>query len=140
LILLERMPATIGGRPNALVTRFGITPARHSGNVLVVSDTVEAYLRGRGKKFRKEAERCHRIWQKEEAPRFYRATTPEEIARVYSVLEEQQSARHAALGSKYVLDQPAYRAFYERLAMDGSEAELAALFALEARGEIIAAL
>jgi CelD/BcsL family acetyltransferase involved in cellulose biosynthesis len=56
------------------------------------------------------------------------------------VLEEQQSARHAALGSKYVLDQPAYRAFYERLAMDGSEAELAALFAVEAQGEIIATL
>jgi CelD/BcsL family acetyltransferase involved in cellulose biosynthesis len=56
------------------------------------------------------------------------------------VLEEQQSARHAALGSKYVLDEPAYRAFYERLAMDGSDAELAALFAVEAQGEIVAAL
>ena len=92
------------------------------------------------KNFRKEVERCHRLWEKGGAPRFYRATTPEEIARVYSVLEEQQSARHAALGSKYVLDEPAYRAFYERLAMDGSEAELAALFAVEAQGEIIATL
>ena len=67
------------------------------------------------KNFRKEVERCHRLWEKGGAPRFYRATTPEEIARVYSVLEEKQSARHAALGSKYVLDEPAYRAFYELL-------------------------
>ena len=140
LIRLERMPAQIGGRPNPLITRSGITPARHSGNVLVVPDTVEDYVRSRGKKFRKEVERCHRLWEKEGAPRFYRATTPEEIARVYSVLEEQQSARHAALGSKYVLDEPAYRAFYERLAMDGSDAELAALFAVEAQGEIVATL
>ena len=92
------------------------------------------------KNFRKEVERCHRLWEKGGAPRFYRATTPEEIARVYSVLEEKQSPRHAALGSKYVLDEPAYRAFYKRLAMDGSEAELAALFAVEAQGEIIATL
>jgi CelD/BcsL family acetyltransferase involved in cellulose biosynthesis len=140
LIRLERMPEAIGGRVNPLITRAGVTPARHSGNLLVIPDTVEAYLRSRGKKFRKETERCHRVWEKEGAARFFRATTPEEIARVYSVLEEQQAARHASLGSKYVLDKPAYRAFYERLAMDGSEAELAALFALESKGEIVAAL
>jgi hypothetical protein len=47
------------------------------------------YVRSRGRKFRKEVQRCHRLWEKEGAPHFYRATTPEEIARVYSVLEEQ---------------------------------------------------
>lgn len=140
LLRLERMPASIGGQPNPLVSRYGVVPARHSGNVVVVSDTVEAYLRGRGKKYRKEAERCHRLWEKEGSPRFYRATTPDQIARVYSVLEEQQRARHALLGSKYVLDDSAYRAFYERIAIDGSEAGLAALFALEANGEIVATL
>jgi CelD/BcsL family acetyltransferase involved in cellulose biosynthesis len=140
LIKLERMPAEIGGRANPLMTRFGITPARHSGNLLIVPDTVEAYLRGRGKKYRKEVERCGRVWEKEGVQRFYRATTPEGIARVYSMLEEQQSDRHAQLGSKYILDEPAYRAFYERLAMDGSEADLAALFALESKGEIVATL
>jgi CelD/BcsL family acetyltransferase involved in cellulose biosynthesis len=134
------MPAEIGGRANPLMTRFGITPARRSGNVLVVPDTVEAYIRARGKKYRKEVERCTRVWAREGMPRFYRATTPEEIARVYSVLEEQQAARQAALGTKRVLDGPAYRAFYERLAMDGSEADLAALFALESNGEIVATL
>jgi len=140
LIRLERMPGEIGGRANPLLTRLGITPARHDGNVLNVPGTVEDFLRSRGKKYRKEVERCYRLWEKEGAPRFYRATTAEEIARVYSVLEEQQASRHGTLGSKYVLDEPAYRAFYERLAIDGSDAGLASLFAIEAGGEIIATL
>ena len=91
LIKLERMPAEIGGLPNPLVTRTGVTPARHYGNVLTIETTVEDFLRSRGKKYRKEVERCSRLWEKEGAPRFERATTPEAIARGYSVLEEQQA-------------------------------------------------
>lgn len=140
LIRLERMPAEISGRANPLVTRAGVTPARHSGNVLTIETTVENYLRGRGKKYRKEVERCTRLWEKEGEPFFARAMTPAAIARAYSVLEEQQAARHAALGSRYILDEPAYRAFYERLVMDGTECDLGYLFTLEARGEVVAAL
>lgn len=140
ILRLERMPAHVGGQPNPLVTRLGTVPARHSGNRVVVPDTVEAYLRARGKKYRKEAERCYRLLEKEGTPKFYRATTPDQIARVYSVLEEQQRARHSALGSKYVLDETAYRTFYERMAIDGTDAGLSALFALEVNGEIVATL
>lgn len=140
MIRLERMPVEIGGRPNPLVTRWGVVPARHSGNVLVIDTTVEDFLRARGKKYRKEVERCTRLWEKEGNPRFARALTPDEVARGYRELEEQQAARHAALGSKYVLDQPAFRSFYERLVMDGTECDLGYLFTLEARGEVVAAL
>jgi CelD/BcsL family acetyltransferase involved in cellulose biosynthesis len=140
LIRLERMPAEIGRHPNPLMTRLGVTPALHSGNVLVIPETVEAFLRARGKKYHKEVERCHRLWQKEDAPRFYRAAMPEEIARVCSILEEQQAARYGRFGKGHILDEPGYRAFYERLAVDGSDAGLASLFALEAGNEIIATL
>lgn len=140
LIRLERMPAKIGRRPNPLLTRLGVTPAPRSGNVLIIPETVETFLRARGKKYRKDVERCYRRWERESAPRFYRALTVDEIARVCSVLEEQQAARHGALSSSYVLDEPGYRAFYERLAIDGSATGLASLFALEANGEIIATL
>ena len=44
------------------------------------------------------------------------------------------------MGGKRILDEPAYRAFCERLAIDGSDAGLASLFALEANGEIVATL
>jgi len=140
LICLERMPVEISGRPNPLLTRGRVTPALHSGNQLVVPGTVEEYLHTLGKKYCKEVKRCQRRWEKEGAPRFYRTTSPDASARVYSLHEEQVAERHAARGGKNILDEPAYRTFYERLAMDGSEAGLAALFALEANGEIIATL
>ncbi len=140
LIRLEKMPATIGGRPNPLITRSGVAPSRLSGNTIVIGTTVEDYIASRGKKYRKEVERCTRLWEKEGAPKFSRALEPEEIARAYTMLEEQQLARHTALGSKYILDEPAYRAFYERLVMDGTEAELGYLFTLEAGPETIATL
>jgi CelD/BcsL family acetyltransferase involved in cellulose biosynthesis len=139
-IRLERMPAEISGRPNPLVTRSGVTRARQSGNVVVVETTVEDFLRARGKKYRKEVERCTRLWEQEGTPHFERALTPPQIARGFSALEEQQSKRHAALQSKYVLDEQAYSAFYERMVMDGSELEFSHLFTLEAGGEIVATL
>ncbi|MBS0239124.1 MAG: GNAT family N-acetyltransferase [Proteobacteria bacterium] len=140
LIRFERMPADIGGRTNPLLTRRGVSPARHSGSALTVPVRVETYLAGIDNKCRKEIERCQRRWQEEKASRFYRATTAEEIAHVYLALEEQQARRHAALHTKNILDEPSYRSFYERLAIDGSNAGLSALFALEVNGEIIATL
>ena len=140
MIRLENMPAEIGGRPNPLITRAGMSPSRMSGNVIVVPSTVEAYIAGLGKKYRKEVERCTRLWEKEGDPKFSRALDPEEIARAYTILEEQQLARHTALGSKYILDDPMYRAFYERLVIDGTEVELGYIFTLEAKGEMVATL
>ena len=139
-IRLERMPADISGQPNPLITRRGVTLARHTGNVLVVDTTVEDFLRSRGKKYRKEVERCTRLWEQEGQPRFARAVTAAEIARGYTVLEEHQSKRHAALQSKYILDEQPYSAFYERMVMDGSELEFSYLFTLEAAGAVVATL
>jgi CelD/BcsL family acetyltransferase involved in cellulose biosynthesis len=137
LLRLDRTPAEIGGQPNPLLMLWGIVPARRSGNVVIVPESVDAYLHERGKKYRKEVERCHRLWEKEGAARFYRAETPEEAVHVYSVLEEQQAARFDTPGGKFTLDE---QEFYERLAIDGSDAGLTSLFALEAKGEIVATL
>jgi CelD/BcsL family acetyltransferase involved in cellulose biosynthesis len=140
MIRLEKMPAEIAGRPNPLITRAGMAPSRYSGRTVHISGTVDDHLEVLGKKYRKEVERCTRLWEKEGTPRFFRATKPEDIARAFSVLEEQQSERFAALGDKYKFDEPAFRQFYERLVMDGTEVELGYLFALEAGGETIATL
>ncbi len=83
LIRLERMPAKIGGRPNPLLTRLGITPARHSGNVLDHSRYRRSVSCARAaRNTARKSSAATRLWEKEGAPRFYRATTPEEIARV----------------------------------------------------------
>ena len=140
LIRLERMPAEIAGRPNPLITRRGITLARHTGNVIEIATTVEDFLRARGKKYRKEVERCSRLWEQEGTPHFERATTPAQIARGYSALEEHQSKRHETLGSKYILDEQPYSQFYERMVMDGADLEFSHLFTLEAGGQVVATL
>jgi CelD/BcsL family acetyltransferase involved in cellulose biosynthesis len=137
LLRLDRTPANIGGQPNPLLMLRGVVPARRSGKVVVIPESVDAYLHERGKKYRKEVERCHRLWEKEGAPRFYRAATPEEAVHVYSVLEEQQAARFDTPGRKFSLDE---QEFYERLAIDGSDAGVTSLFALESNGQIIATL
>jgi CelD/BcsL family acetyltransferase involved in cellulose biosynthesis len=140
LIRLERMPGSIGGRANPLVGRAGTTPSRFYGRSIHVPHTVGEYLDGLDKERRKEIERRYRVWEKEGGSRFYCAETPEQIARVFSVLEDLELERHHALGRKYQFNKPAYRTFYERLAIDGSEAGLVKVFALEARGEIVATL
>ena len=140
LIRLERMPGVIGAKKNPLLTRSGITKARHFGNVVTIETTVEDFLRSRGKKYRKEVERCTRLWEKEGLPKFTRASTQAEIARGFSILEEQQSKRHAALESKYILDETAYSSFYERMVMDGSDLDFSHIFTLEAQGVVVATL
>lgn len=140
LIRLERMPAEIAGRPNPLMKRAGVVPSRMSGTVFTVDGSIEDYIRSRGKKFAKEVARTTRVWHREGAPQFARATTPEQIARAYSVLDEQQAARQTALGNRYLLDEAPYRAFYERLVMDGTDCGLGYLFTLEARGVVVATL
>ncbi len=140
LIRFERMPAEIGGRPNPLLNLFRSAPSRATGHRLTLPGSFEEYLQSLGKKYRKDLERCHRLWEKEENPRLYRATTMDEIAHVFATLEEQQAVWHASHGTKDILAHPPSRAFYERMAIDGADAGLTELFALEASGEIVAAL
>lgn len=140
LIQFERMPAMIGDRENPLTKLNLVVASRQSGFRLDVDGTVDDFISSRGKKFRKESQRCDRVWQREGGGAFYQATSPEQIARVYSTMEEQQAIRHAELGTRYVLKRRAYRSFYERVAMDGTDTGLGYLCALESNGEIAATL
>lgn len=136
LIQLLNMAATIDSRVNPLVRHRRVTPARHCANSLVVEDTVEALLRVRGKKYRKEAERCFRLLAERGTPEFRRAETDDEIAKAYAVLQEQQASRRREAGGSYVLDHPEYARFYERLLRDG----FASIFTLRAGHDVCAAL
>jgi CelD/BcsL family acetyltransferase involved in cellulose biosynthesis len=140
LIRLEKMPAEIGSRPNPLLSRAGIAPSRFPGHVLRVPATVNEFIESRGEAFAADFVRALKLLAKEGISRFSRATEPEDIARAYSVLEEQQVARTLGASSNATASDPAYRQFYERIVMDGSEVELGHLFKLEVGGEVIATL
>lgn len=140
LIRLERMPAEIGGRPNPLINLFGSSTSRASAHRLVIADTFDDYLQGLGKKYRKDVERCHRLWQSEDNPRLVCAETDDEIAHVFATMEEQQAVWHAARGTKDIFAERSTREFFERLTFDGADAGVTSLFALEAGNRIVATL
>ncbi len=140
LVCLERMPSSIAGRANPLALLPSATASRFSSNVLVVPGTVEDMLRSRGKKYRKEVERCYRLLEKEGPYAFTRAETPAEIAEAYRALATQQSTRHETQGSRYVLDDPAYDAFYAALLARETTSGFANLFTLRSGAEVVAAL
>jgi CelD/BcsL family acetyltransferase involved in cellulose biosynthesis len=140
LIRLEKMPAEIAGRANPLVTRRGLAPSRKSGTLLTIDTSFDDYLLGRDEAFLNELTEAWRFSERKGGARFAHAQTPDAIARAYAVLEEQQAARHAALGTKYLLGDVAYRQFYERMVMDGSDVGLGYIFTLEIAGVTVATL
>ncbi|WP_423416267.1 GNAT family N-acetyltransferase [Hyphomicrobium sp. B1] len=140
LIRLERMPAEIGGCPNPLIDLFGSSTSRASAHRLVITGSFDDYLQGLGKRYRKDVERCHRLWQSEDNPRLVCAETDDEIAHVFATMEEQQAVWHAARGTKDIFAERSNREFFERLAFDGADAGVTSLFALEAGGRIVATL
>jgi CelD/BcsL family acetyltransferase involved in cellulose biosynthesis len=140
LIRLEKMPAEIAGRPNPLLSRAGISPSRFSGNVVEITGTVEDYIAALGSDFHQSLERFNKYWERKGAPRFARASSPEDIAHAYAALDEQQSSGDEVFGNVDVIEEPAVRQFYDRVVMDGTEAELGYVFTLESGGETIASL
>ena len=140
LIIIENMPLTIGGRSNPLASVAAARPADHQRHALTLASTVEEMLRGRGKKYRKEAERCTRLLAERGAPAFKRAESWQDIAHGYAILQEQQAARRSEAGDGYVLDQPEYARFYETLVRQGTAAGTAHLFTLAAGAEVGACL
>lgn len=140
LIRLSSMPRRIGSGPNPLALVRQAHAGRHAANRFVITGTVEDFLRERGKKYRKEVERCFRLLAKDGVPHFSRAETPREMASAYLVLQTQQSQRHAEKGSAYRLDEPAYAAFYEHVLSEGVPKGAAHIFKLAAGDEIVATL
>lgn len=140
LIRLEKMPREIGGRTNPLALADACMPSPHHGHFVTITGTVEEFLRSRGKKFRKEVERCFRHLHEAEDVAFRRAETSEAIETAYAKLEAQQSTKQHAVGSTYVLDDPCYSAFYRQVISEGSPGKSAHLFTLSANGETVATL
>lgn len=141
LVRFEAMPRSVGPCDNPLALLPGVERSRLSGLSVTVEGTVEEMLRGRGKKYRKEAERCFRLLEKAGTPVFRRAGSEAEIKRAYAELEAQQSRRHEEAGNdRYLLDRPECSAFYRDLLSSGAASGFSHIFTLEAGDEIVAAL
>lgn len=140
LIVVENMPLAIAGRINPLAAVRAARPAVHHRHALRVEGTVEELLRGLGKKYRKEVERCGRLLAERGEPVFQRADTAEALAHAYAILEDQQAARRREAGGGYLLQEPAYSRVYARVLERGLATDRAHLFTLGAGGEVGACL
>lgn len=138
LIRFEKQPVRIRGRDNPLAVVPGAQPSGLYGNVVMVEDSAEAFVRARGRKYRKEVERCFRVLESRGQRAFAAASVPEEAIELYRVLEGQQSQRMTSLGKTYLLDEPAYSRFYESVLLAGLERRAAEIFCLSVDGNPVA--
>jgi len=139
-IELANMPAMIAGRVNPLARLSACLPSRHQGHTLTLTGSVEAFLASRGKKYRKEAERCGRLLADMGTVEFRRAETQSEIAAAYATLETQQRDRHAGRGSGYRLNEHAYARFFREALVAGTASGAVHIFTLKAGAETAAVL
>lgn len=140
VVHLERMSLRARDVQNPFLRLGSLVASQHAGFFIDVPGPIADFVAAQGKKFRKEVERSTRVWQREQPASFRCCASGDDAAHVYATLEEQQASRHADKGKAYVLNEIAYRTFYERIAVDGCQSGLARLFALEANGEIAATL
>ncbi len=148
--LLESLKPALGGIDVLMLERMLVSPSnplslhpaartsRMSGNTLTIIDTVDDFVRSRGKKFRKEVERCFRVLESEGTWSFQRAHTASEIAEAFTALERQQAERHAGKGDSYELAAPQYGAFYREVL--NASSDLGHIFTLTVDGTVIAVL
>lgn len=140
LLRLEKMPAAVDGVRNPLAVVDGARPSRFHANRLDIETTVDAFIAARGKKYRKEAERCWRRLNELGCATVTPAVTRADVDATYVQLESWQAQRHHEAGHVYALDRPELSRFYLELARDGLESGFARLFSLAVGGRPIAAL
>jgi CelD/BcsL family acetyltransferase involved in cellulose biosynthesis len=137
VVCLDRMLCCAA---NPLASHPSAQPSRHQGNALTIIDSVDAYVRSRGKKYRKEVERCFRVLASEGPWAFARCVRDPDIAVAFAALERQQAQRHADSTEDYALAQPEFADFYRDALRRGSTHSGAQIFTLSVKGEIIAVL
>lgn len=127
-ISLTNMPLKIGDRPNPLANIPGAFPSAHSRYVVNVADDVASFLAGRGKKYRKEAERCYRLLDDTGPWTFQRAQSQHEIDQMFANLQRLQAQKWQGHEADYHLEAPEISAAYRANLGTGSAPDGAQIF------------
>lgn len=136
----DRLPTTIHGRPNPLALLPGVTPSPLFGSLIELGSDFEAFLRARGKHFRKEVNRSFRVLEREGAWTFLAPDDPMEARRLLDVLDAQQAQRMEGTDKTYILGEAPVVAHYRDALAQGLAAGTARIFALAVGDQIIAAV
>ena len=135
VLSLERIPVQFG---DALGFHPLVTPSRLLGHAVTIDTNIEDYLRGLGKKYRKEVERCYRGLSALGPWSFVRATGAPAVTQAFEALEVQQFARMTQRGEICQLSENRFGTFYREALVAGDDR--AQIFTLSLAGETIATL
>lgn len=143
-ISLANMPLTYEERANPLAQLEGVLPAAHARFVVAVDGTMGDYLFHRGKKYRKEVERCYRLLSATGPWSFGHAQDQPARQQAFNDLERLQNARWIEGNVDYYLRSDAVAGFYQDILLKnsgtGSDEAGAQIFVLNSGSEPIAVL
>ncbi len=137
---LHKMPLDVDGRPNPLGRAVRASISDLGGHTLDVEGSPQAFEDRLSRKKRKE---LRREWRNLEALGgfdFALANEPGERETVFDMIKASQRMRVPAKGHPYILEDPGYGEFYDRLVLDGAFAGFSMLFALWLDGAPVAGL
>lgn len=121
LVRFERLTPAIGDVPNPFAVLPSARRSRMSGHVIVMPDSVKAYVAALGRKTRKEVERCQRHIAEAGPLRAERANAGADAAAAFARLEALQAARWAGADDRYRIGRPEFARFYRAVLDRGTE-------------------
>lgn len=129
-ISLTNMPYAMNGLPNPLAALASTYPSAHERFIVSLDDDVDALLASRGKKYRKEAERCYRLLEDAGPWSFVQARKQHEIEAVFTTLQKLQAQKWLDRAVDYKLNEPAISAAYRANLNTTSQSDGAQIFQL----------
>jgi CelD/BcsL family acetyltransferase involved in cellulose biosynthesis len=115
LLRMRKMPATLGGRPNPLVSLGRTGSCSLNGNLIEVDD-FDAY---RASIKRMQLPRSWRVFSRYPGAQFRLLTDADEALGLLDTMDHQQQSRMQCLGLRFNLNQGARARFYRDLIRSG---------------------
>ena len=140
VVRLDKMPAQFAGAANPLHHLQEKRPMTIDAWSVRLPATRAEYEKTLSSSFCKELRRKGRRVESRGKTSLIHARDSHDALRIFDALARMRTDRFAELGRGNVLAVPALRAFYEAVIVDGFAQNFTALSALEADGEIVAAL
>jgi CelD/BcsL family acetyltransferase involved in cellulose biosynthesis len=135
LVRMQKMPATVGGKPNPLVSMGRVGSCSLNGNLVTTSDDLDAYHTSIK---RMQLPRCWRVFSRHPGARLKIATDVEEAIKFLDAMDVQQNERMKQLGVKFVLDDDRHARFYRDIVRRGVADKYAVVSALICDDGIVA--
>ncbi|HET6388078.1 GNAT family N-acetyltransferase [Hyphomicrobium sp.] len=138
VLILRKMPVSLGAMMNPLTTLSAVESSDLSGHIADLGDDWGAYVSSLSKSALRELRRRTAKFANEHGGHLRRITTHADAFAALDVLQQQQTARLAARGAKHVFDDPRYQELYRRQLLQGLTTGHALMFTLVGDGEIVA--